>query len=159
MGLSQFEECSSPPRYCSPSIDRSLTKRLIELSTSPSKISSRFAHTAEWVEGLNQWAPTDISTSKNYFSPRHLHFHAEIGLYLPRYEKPNSAPTSFKTLPMNSKMTTMNLAPERIQQLLRKEKELLVELNLSDEQQTIAENHLSTMTQNNSREGQWATFL
>ncbi|CAF0869226.1 unnamed protein product [Rotaria sordida] len=35
MGLSEFEECSSSARY--PSIDRSLTKHLIELSNSPFK--------------------------------------------------------------------------------------------------------------------------
>ncbi|CAF4179957.1 unnamed protein product, partial [Rotaria sordida] len=45
MGLSEFEECSSSARY--PSIDRSLTKHLIELSNSPFKSFSRFSHRPE----------------------------------------------------------------------------------------------------------------
>lgn len=132
MGLSAFEECSTSPPYCSPSIDRSLTTRLIESSNIPSKISSRFAHTPEWADGLDVWPLSHLNTTKTDISRRHFDFHNDLGLFLPRHEKPNSAPTSFKNLQINSKMTTNNLPPERIRQLLKKEKDLLSQNDLSN---------------------------
>lgn len=137
MGLSEFEECSCSSLYCSPSIDRSLTTRLIELSNNPFKCSSCFAHRPEWVDGLDRWSPTEISNTKNDLSRRHLDFHNDIGLYLPRHEKPNSAPITSKGLQISSKIRTNNFTPDRIRQLLNKEKDLLLEHNLSDEQSMI----------------------
>ncbi len=131
MGLSVFEKCSSSPGYCSPSIDRSLTTRLIELSNSPSKSSSRFSHTPDWADGLDIWSSSQCSNSKIDLSRRNLDFHSDIGLYVPRYEKPKSAPTSLKTVQINPK-TKINLPPERIRHLLKKEKDLL-----SDQQSSI----------------------
>lgn len=137
MGLSTFEECSTPPPYCSPSIDRSLTSRLIESSNIPSKTSSRFTHTPEWADGLDLWSSSQLSTTKNELSRRHFDFHNDLGLYLPRHEKPNSAPISLKNLQINSKITTNNLPPERIRQLLKKEKDLLLQNDLSNQQLII----------------------
>ncbi len=131
MGLSVFDECSSTPRYCSPSIDRSLTTRLIELSNSPSKSCSRFSHTPDWADGLDIWSSSQCSITKIDLSRRNLDFHSDIGLYVPRYEKAKSAPTSLKTVQINSK-TKLNLPPERIRHLLKKEKDLL-----SDHQSSI----------------------
>jgi len=137
MGLSAFEECSAPPPYCCPSIDRSLTTRLIESSNIPSKSSSRFAHTPEWADGIDIWSSSQICTTKTEISRRHFDFHRDLGLYLPRHEKPNSAPTSLKTLNINSRITTNNFPPERIRQLLRKEKELLSQNDLSNQKVII----------------------
>ncbi|CAF2130792.1 unnamed protein product [Rotaria magnacalcarata] len=103
MGLSKFEGCSYSSHYCCLSIDRSLTTRSIESSNSPLKYSSRFARRPEWVEGLDRWSSTEINNKKNDLSRRHLNFHNDIGLYLPRHEKPNSAPISVKGLQIQSK--------------------------------------------------------
>jgi hypothetical protein len=141
MGLSEFEEYSAPPPYCCPSIDRSLTTRLIESSNIPSKSSSHFAHTPEWADGIDIWSSQNCTT-KNEISRRHFDFHRDLGLYLPRHEKPNSAPTSLKNLHINSRIPTNNFTPERIRQLLRKEKELLSQNDLSN-QQVITDNQSS----------------
>jgi len=137
MGLSAFEECSNPSTYCCASIDRQLTTSLIEASNIPSKCSFRFAHTPEWADGLDTWSSSQISTTKNELSRRHFDFHRDLGLYLPRHEKPNSAPTSLKALQINSKLTTNNFTPERIRQLLRKEKDLLSQNDLPNQKITI----------------------
>jgi len=142
MGLRAFEECSAPPPYCCPSIDRSLTTCLIESSNIPSKSSSHFAHTPEWADGIDIWSSQNCTT-KNEISRRHFDFHRDIGLYLPRHEKPNSAPTSLKNLQINSRIPTNNFTPERIRQLLRKEKELLSQNDLSN-QQVIMDNQSSS---------------
>lgn len=137
MGLSVFENALSSPPYCSPSIDRSLTTRLIELSNSPSKSSSRFAHTPDWADGLDIWSSSQTSTTKTDLSRRNLEFHHDIGLYLPRYEKPRSAPIGLKNLQINPKVTKNNLPPERIRHLLKREKDLLSPTDVSDQQSTI----------------------
>lgn len=134
MGLSDFEECSSPVRYCCPSIDRSLTTHLIELSHLPLKSSFRFAHRPEWADSLDRWSSNENSNHKNDLSRRYLEFHNDIGIYLPRHEKPNSAPISSKGLQFNSKLPTNHFTPQRIRQLLNKEKDLLIENNLSESQ-------------------------
>ncbi|CAF1304697.1 unnamed protein product [Rotaria sordida] len=152
MGLSEFEECSYNGRYCCPSIDRSLTRDLIELSNSPFKSYSHFAHRAEWADGIDIWSSMENSNRKNDFYRRHVDFHSDIGLYLPRHEKPNSAPISLKGLQLNSKITTnKNLTPERIQQLLKKEKDLLTENNLSNKQ-FFMENPLPPVPTNTFRQ-------
>ncbi|CAF1187882.1 unnamed protein product [Rotaria sp. Silwood1] len=151
MGLSEFEECSSSVRYCCPSIDRSLTKHLIELSNSPFKSFSRFSHRPEWADGLDIWSSIENSNTKNDLSRRHLDFHNDIGLYLPRHEKPNSAPISLKGLHLNSKITNNNFTPERIRQLLKKEKDLLIENNLSN-QQFIIEHPIPPVPTNTFRQ-------
>lgn len=132
MGLSAFEETSSPSPYCCPSIDRSLTKRLIECSNNPSKVnSSCFAHTPEWVDGLDIWSSSQISSTKTDVPRRQLDFHRDIGLYLPRHEKPNSAPISTKNLHHHhhhhSTAAITHLPPERLRILIRKEKDLLLQ--------------------------------
>ncbi|CAF2699070.1 unnamed protein product [Rotaria sp. Silwood2] len=151
MGLSEFEECSSSVRYCCPSIDRSLTRHLIELSNSPFKSFSRFSHRPEWADGLDIWSSIENSNTKNDLSRRHLDFHNDIGLYLPRHEKPNSAPISLKGLHLNSKITNNHFTPERIRQLLKKEKDLLIENNLSD-QKFIIENPIPPVPTNTFRQ-------
>ncbi|CAF1171835.1 unnamed protein product [Rotaria sordida] len=63
MGLSEFEECSSSARY--PSIDRSLTKHLIELSNSPFKSKWR----AKYINNASPDSlPIEINTSIFGFS-------------------------------------------------------------------------------------------
>lgn len=130
MGLSAFDDYSSSS-YCCSTMDQSLTKRLLELSSAPSQSSSRFAHTPDWADGLDTWAFTQYSMTKLDLSRRHLDFHDDIGLYLPRSEKPKSAPTCLKTLPINPKVTQTTLPPERIRHLLRKEKDLLYQSDSS----------------------------
>jgi hypothetical protein len=153
MGLSAFEDCSTSPPYCSPSIDRSLTTRLIELSNSPSKcLTSQFAHTPEWADGLDNWSSSQISTSKPEISRRHLDFHRELGLYLPRHEKPNSAPTSLKGLQINSKITTNHFTPERIRHLIRKEKELLKQNDLTNQKLIIEQSQPPPVPANTFRQ-------
>lgn len=131
MGLSSFEETSNPSFYCSSSIDRSLTKRLIDCSNNPSKISSScFAHTPEWADGLDIWTSSHISTTKPENSRRQLDFHRDLGIYLPRHEKPNSAPISLKTIHHHSTVPITQLPPERLRILIRREKDLLLQNDL-----------------------------
>jgi hypothetical protein len=78
-----------------------------------------------------------VCTTKNEISRRYFDFHRDLGLYLPRHEKPNSAPTTLKGLQINSKIITNHFPPERIRQLLRKEKDLLLQNDLSNQQVTI----------------------
>ncbi|UJR24084.1 hypothetical protein I4U23_027052 [Adineta vaga] len=113
--------------------NQSLTKRLIDLSNTPSRSSLRFAHTPEWADGLDSWTFAQNLTIKSDLSRRNFDFHDEIGMYLPRYEKPKSAPNCLKNLQMNSKITQNNLPPERIQHLLKREKDLLLQIDLSDQ--------------------------
>jgi hypothetical protein len=152
MGLSAFEEHSDPPPYCSPSADRSLTTRLLESSNIPSKCSSRFAHTPEWADGIDIWSSSQISTTKNEISRHHFDFHRDLGLYLPRHEKPNSAPTTLKALQINSKITTNHFPPQRIRQLLNKEKDLLLQNDLPYQQVTIANPPLPSVPTNTLRQ-------
>jgi hypothetical protein len=153
MGLSAFEECSTSPPYCSPSADRSLTTCLIELSNNPLKCATaRFAHTPEWADGLDMWSSSQISTTKPDVARRHFDFHCDLGLYLPRHEKPNSAPTSLKGLQMHSKIPTNNFTPLRIRQLLRRQKDLLtqpdsINQKLLIEQSTPPPNPANTLRQ------------
>jgi hypothetical protein len=142
MGLSSFDYYSNLSTYCSPSIDRSITNRLIESSNIPPKLSSRFAHTPEWADGLDSWSSSQISTIKPEFTRRHFDFHRDLGLYLPRHEKPNSAPISLKNLQINSKLNRNHFPPERIQQLLKREKDLLVQNDLLNQKLSI-DNHSS----------------
>ena len=123
MGLAMFDERTSS--YCSSStMDRTLTISLIESSECPLRSSSRFAHTPEWADGLDVWSLS--STMKTDSSSRRLmDFQRELGLYLPRHEKPSSAPISLKTIPFNSKLPTNHFTPERLRLLFRKEKDLL----------------------------------
>ncbi|CAF1347529.1 unnamed protein product [Adineta steineri] len=133
MGLSAFEDSSSSHSYCSQSLNQSLTKRLIELSNIPSKSSSRFAHTPDWADGLDIWSSAQNSSTKTDLTRRNLDFHHDIGIYLPRYEKPKSAPICLKNLQINPKILKNNLPPERIRHLLKKEKDLLSENDWSDQ--------------------------
>ncbi|CAF3340134.1 unnamed protein product [Rotaria socialis] len=151
MGLSEFEECSSRSGYCCPSVDRSLTTRLIEVSNSPFKYCSRFAHRPEWVDGLDRWTSVENSNTKDDLTRRHLDFHNDIGLYLPRHEKPNSAPISLKGFHANAKLTTNNFTPERIRQLLRKEKDLLTENSWSN-QKSLIEDQMPPVPTNTFRQ-------
>ena len=125
MGLSSFDKYSSCSSYCSTLNSQSLTKRLIELSNTPSRSSLRFAHTPEWADGLETWNYSQNSTIKTDLSRRNLDFHDDIGLYLPRCEKPKSAPICLKNLHINSKVPPNNVPPERIRHLLKREKDLL----------------------------------
>ena len=132
MGLSAFEENSNPSPYCCPSIEGSLTKRLIECSNNPSKVfSSYFAHTPEWADGLDIWSSSSQITPMKPDAPRrHLDFHHDLGLYLPRHEKPNSAPISTKNPHHHHHHPTppiTQLPPERLRILIRKEKDLLLQ--------------------------------
>ncbi len=141
MGLSSFDHYSTPTPYCSPSIDRSITTRLIESSNIPPKSSSRFAHTPEWADGLDNWSSSQVCTTKS----RQFDFHRDLGLYLPRHEKPNSAPMSLKNIQLSSKLTRNHFPPERIQQLIKKEKDLLVQNDLSNQKLPI-DNHPTILT-------------
>lgn len=133
MGLSAFEENSNPSFYCSSSIDRSLTKRLIDCSNNPLKISSScFAHSPEWADGLDIWSSSQTSTTKPENSRRQFDFHRDLGLYLPRHEKPNSAPISSKNLHHHSTPTITQLPPERLRILIRREKDFLLQNDLSN---------------------------
>lgn len=124
MGLSMFEERTSS--YCSSStMDRTLTISLIESSECPLRSSSRFAHTPEWADGLDFWSLSSTSKPDAPSSRRSMDFQRELGLYLPRHEKPSSAPISLKTIPFNSKLPINHFTPERLRLLLRKEKDLL----------------------------------
>lgn len=157
MGLSAFEDSSSMSPYCCSSIDRSLTNRLIETSNIPLKSSYRFCHTPEWADGLDLWSSVGIcSTIKNDINRRQFDFHCDLGLFLPRHEKPSSAPTSFKNLQSNPKLSTNHLPPERIRILLKKEKDLLLQNDLIN-QSVISTNlpppvPLNTLRQSNSLE-------
>ena len=139
MGLSNFEEHSSRSSYCSSStLDRSLTLSLLDSSECPLRSSSRFAHTPDWAEGLDLWSlssPSTRPTNKQDLSRRMMDFHRELGLYLPRHEKPSSAPISLKTnIPIQSAKGANNpFTPERLRHLLRKEKDLLLQTDLANQ--------------------------
>jgi hypothetical protein len=113
--------------YCSLSSDRSLTKRLIEISDCPSKCLHRFSHTPEWVDGLDIWS---LSTRFKKCQ-RYGDFIQDIGLHLPRDEKTNSRITSSKNDIISSKLLTNNYFPSRLRQLFEKEKDLLSENDLN----------------------------
>lgn len=158
MGLSEFEECLSQSGYCGSSFDRSLTTRLLEVSNIPLKFSSHFAHRPEWADSLDKWSSNECSSTKNDLSRRHLDFHNDIGLYLPRYEKPNSAPISSKGFQTNSKLPTNNFTPERIRHLLKKEKDLLTENSWSN-QIAFIENQIPPVPANTFRQCLYSIFL
>jgi hypothetical protein len=105
-------------------VDRELTDYLVQLSESALDRSSCFAHTSDWNDGLDLWSS---ASTPNRTEPqrRHLDFHPDLGLYLPRYEKANSAPTTLKTIENHSKSKANRLTPDRIRLLCRKEKDFL----------------------------------
>lgn len=122
-------------RFCSTVMDRSLTDKLIESSLSPLKYPSNFAHNSDWTEGLDFWSLSspnkkELST-KDGTHRRTIDFHADIGLYLPRQEKPSSAPTSTKFNQIHHKIPSNRLTPERIRLLMRREKDLLLNVSSS----------------------------
>ena len=122
-----FSRCEAYERSSSHGcavVDRELTDYLVQLSESALDRSSCFAHTSDWNDGLDLWSS---ASTPNRTEPqrRHLDFHPELGLYLPRYEKANSAPTTLKTIESQSKSKATRLTPDRIRLLCRKEKDFL----------------------------------
>lgn len=130
MGLSLFDQCSTIEENlsCSLSNDRSLTECLIHSSNDPLRCSYSFSHSSLWVDGIDPWTLTSFNEKKDSSRSRSypLEFHSDLGLYLPRHEKPCSAPISTsKYHSSQSKGVNHVFQPERIRLLMKKEKDLL----------------------------------
>ena len=110
--------------YCSVTNDRKLTRRLIESSTCPLKCFDRCVGRCEWSAGVDIWSSSELV----HGDERRLHFHEDIGLYLPGKEKKNlHEGQSAKNDLLLCKKQTMNFLPDRLRQLFQKEKSLLTE--------------------------------
>ena len=131
--------------YCSLSNDRSLTNNLIESSTKSSKCFHRFVNTPEWADGLDIWS-SSLSIKKADLSKRNIDFHEDIGIYFPRFDKDHS--TSIKNDFNSPKLTTNNSLPERLKQLVNKQKLLLKEIDLNI---SLSDDQLSIKSEDNQQ--------
>jgi len=116
--------------------DRLLTTSLLELSDIPFKSSKQFSHCPHWAEGIDLWSLSSLRRDiqkENDSSRCQYEFHCDLGLYLPRHEKPVSAPLTTKYLSncSKTKVLTKDFQPERIRILLKKEKDFLQSTNFN----------------------------
>jgi hypothetical protein len=116
--------------YCSSSNDRSLTKILIDNSnTTSTKCLHNFVNKSEWIDGLDIWSSTQI-IKKNDFYTKNFDFHEDLGLYLPRLS------ISTKIDLVCSKGTNKDYYfPERLRQLIKKEENITLSDQSSDNNQ------------------------
>ncbi|KAG0416542.1 hypothetical protein DMUE_6437, partial [Dictyocoela muelleri] len=108
---------------CCSSLDRLLTKTLIEICDCPSNNFRHFSNRSEWIDGLDYWS-LEENIFKSDFCQNSLYFHEDLRLYFPRDEQVILSPIDL----ISSKVCRIvDHLPKRLQNLIDQQKDFYFE--------------------------------